>query len=80
MAGKLFQEFIVESWASTEQAHLDYITNDQANIRSDTYQGLADAVAAIAPCTVDEKCSKGFLKPFRDQTSVNEDSYANLRR
>ena len=28
----------------------------------------------------DGKCSKGFPKPFRDQTTVNEDSYANLRR
>ena len=33
-----------------------------------------------APCMVDGKCSKGFPKPFRDQTIVNEDSYANLRR
>ena len=33
-----------------------------------------------APCMRDGKCSKGFPKPFRDQTTVNEDSYANLRR
>ena len=33
-----------------------------------------------APCMCNRKCSKGFLKPFRDQTTVNEDSYANLRR
>ena len=46
MAGKLFQEFIVDSWASTEQARLNYIRDHQADIRSDTYRGLADAVAA----------------------------------
>ena len=26
------------------------------------------------------KCSKGFPKPFREETTINEDSYANLRR
>ena len=33
-----------------------------------------------APCMKDGKCSKGFPKPFRDETTINEDSYANLRR
>jgi Helitron helicase-like domain at N-terminus len=33
-----------------------------------------------APCMQDGKCSKGVSKPFREQTTVNEDSYANLRR
>ena len=46
MAGKLFQEFIVQSWATTEQSCLDYIRDHQADIRADTYQGLADAIAA----------------------------------
>ena len=33
-----------------------------------------------APCMKDGKCSKGFPKPFRDETVINKDSYANLRR
>ena len=33
-----------------------------------------------APCLHNGKCSKNFPKPFRDHTTVNEDSYANLRR
>ncbi len=35
-----------------------------------------------APCMDQEtkKCSKNFPKPFRDQTSLSEDSYAVLRR
>ena len=33
-----------------------------------------------SPCIIDGKCSKGFPKQFRDQTTVNTDSYSNLRR
>jgi hypothetical protein len=31
-------------------------------------------------CMVDGACSKGFPKPFREETSVTEDSYARTRR
>ena len=33
-----------------------------------------------APCMKNGKCSKGFPKPFREETTINDDSYANLRR
>ena len=33
-----------------------------------------------APCMVNGRCSKGFPKPFREQTIVSEDSYACTRR
>ena len=33
-----------------------------------------------SPCIVNDKCSKGFPKQFCDQTTVNTDSYSNLRR
>ena len=33
-----------------------------------------------SPCIVNDKCSKGFPKQFRDQTTVNTDSYSNLCR
>jgi hypothetical protein len=46
MAGKLFQEYAVDSWASTEQSRLSYHRNNQSRLRADTYQGLTDAVAA----------------------------------
>jgi len=29
-----------------------------------------------APCMVGDKCSKSFPKPFREETTVSEDSYA----
>lgn len=42
--GKLFQEFIMDSWAAIEQNILDYIRMNQLNLRADLYQGLADAL------------------------------------
>lgn len=36
--------------------------------------------APNSPCFVNGRCSKNFPKNFRDQTTVNEDAYANLRR
>ena len=35
---------------------------------------------ADAPCQVNGKCSNSFPKSFHDQTTVNDDSYANLQR
>ena len=46
MAGKLFLEYVVDSWATTEQSHLNWIKHNQSTIRAETYQGLSDAVAA----------------------------------
>ena len=34
---------------------------------------------STAPCMVNGTCSKGFPKPFREQTTVTEDSYACTR-
>ena len=45
MAGKLFQEYAVDAWATTEQARLNWIKRNQSEIRAETYQGLTDAVA-----------------------------------
>ena len=33
-----------------------------------------------APCMVNGRCSKGFPKPFREDTSLTDDSYARTRR
>src|SRR6202789_2694972 len=46
MAGKLFQEYAVDSWATTEQQRLNWVRLNQSTIRAETYQGLTDAVAA----------------------------------
>jgi PIF1-like helicase/Helitron helicase-like domain at N-terminus len=44
-AGPLFQEFIVDMWAATEQSRLSFLANNQQKIRADVYQGLVDSVA-----------------------------------
>jgi hypothetical protein len=45
-AGCLFQEYIVDSWAATEQSCLTWLRNNQKTLCSDVYKGLVDAVAA----------------------------------
>ncbi|KAF7150782.1 hypothetical protein RHSIM_Rhsim02G0030300 [Rhododendron simsii] len=40
--GKLFQEFIVDAWAATEQNRLNFHRLNQGKIRSELYQDLAD--------------------------------------
>ena len=45
MAGKLFQEYVVDGWATTEQSCLDWVQRNQTKIRVDTYKGLTDALA-----------------------------------
>ena len=45
MAGKLFQEYAVDSLATTEQRRLNSIRHNQCQIRAEIYQGLVDAVA-----------------------------------
>jgi len=43
-AGHLFQEFMCDAWAATEQSILRWIENNQVHICCDLYQGLVDAV------------------------------------
>ena len=45
LAGKLFQEYVCESWAITEQKRLAQLRGKQDDLRVELYKGLADAVA-----------------------------------
>ena len=54
LAGKLFQEYVCESWAVAEQKRLGQLRHSQTKLRSEVYQGLADAVAANADTNPDE--------------------------
>ena len=44
-AGRLFQQYVVDAWASVEESNLCWIRLNQTQLKADTYQGLHDAVA-----------------------------------
>ena len=43
-SGRLFQQYIVDAYASVEEHRLDYIRKNQSNLWSEIYQGIQDAV------------------------------------
>ena len=43
--GKLFQQYIVDGWASTEQSRLTWVKRNQSTLQADLYQGIQDVVA-----------------------------------
>jgi hypothetical protein len=44
--GKLFQQWIVDAWATVEQARLNWICFHQNTIRAEMYSGVQDAIDA----------------------------------
>ena len=42
---RLFQQYLVDAWATCDQHQLDWLRTHQANIRADLYNGVADALA-----------------------------------
>ena len=45
LAESLFQEYVCEAWAVAEQNRLNFIKENQRDLRVDLYKGLEDAVA-----------------------------------
>ncbi|EEC75756.1 hypothetical protein OsI_12651 [Oryza sativa Indica Group] len=44
--GRLFQQFAVDMYIKVESSRLDYVRNNQKEIRADLYQGLMDSIQA----------------------------------
>lgn len=44
--GLLFQQFAVDMYIKVESSRLDYVRNNQKEIRADLYQGLMDGIQA----------------------------------
>eukprot|EP00973_Karenia_brevis_P053421 7425003-Karenia_brevis.AAC.1 len=44
-AGRLFQQWTVNAYAKFESTRLEWVLRNQAKLRMDTLQGLADHVA-----------------------------------
>ncbi|KAG2738487.1 hypothetical protein P692DRAFT_201906832 [Suillus brevipes Sb2] len=42
--GRLFQQYVVDAWASIEQNNLNWIRHNQARLRADCYRGLTDNI------------------------------------
>ena len=42
--GRLFQQYVVDTWASIETSNLFWICTHQKDIHADTYQGICDVV------------------------------------
>ena len=45
-AGKLLQQYIVDAWASSDQARLNWFRTHQSTIRASLYSRLQDAMAS----------------------------------
>ncbi len=43
---RLFQQFLVDAWATCEQIYLDWHCKNQATLRAELYSGLQDAMVA----------------------------------
>ncbi|KNZ73733.1 hypothetical protein J132_10006, partial [Termitomyces sp. J132] len=51
-SGRLFQQYVVDAWASSEQNKLNWVRHNQKKIRAEVYQGVVDAAArdeAVTP-------------------------------
>jgi hypothetical protein len=42
--GRLFQQYVVDAWASIEQSYLNWVRSNQRQLRADCYRGLTDNV------------------------------------
>jgi len=62
MAGKLFQEYTVDSWATSEQSHLNWVRLNQTKLKAETYKGLTYAVVAD-PTTDWNNIGQCFILP-----------------
>ncbi|CAG8604845.1 15387_t:CDS:2 [Racocetra fulgida] len=55
--GRLFQQFIVDAYVTIEQGRLNWISQNQKQIRAELYQGLQDAVANTDGNSDNMQCS-----------------------
>ncbi|XP_072148537.1 uncharacterized protein [Setaria viridis] len=82
--GRLFQQFIVDTYIKIESSRLDFIWNHQKEIRADLYQGLLDSIHAgqdrgdvVGKRTV---LSSSFIGGPRDKMRRYLDAMALVRK
>jgi hypothetical protein len=67
----------IDSLMSSEFPHTNSPLFDQ--VKTFIVHRSCGAENPNSPCMVDGVCSKGFPKPFREETSITDDSYARTR-
>ncbi|XP_057482346.1 uncharacterized protein LOC130769157 isoform X2 [Actinidia eriantha] len=81
-AGKLFQEFLVDAWAATEQNRLNYNRFNQGRLRAELYKGLTDIGAdGLGPDQVGQRIilPSSFVGSPRHMFEIFQDSMAITR-
>ena len=80
--GKLFQEFIVDAWAATEQNRLNYCRQNHSKLRAELYKGLTDIASnGLAPDQVGKRfvLPSSFTGSPRHMFEIFQDSMAITR-
>ena len=80
--GKLFQEFIVDSWASTEQNRLTYYRLNQGRLRAELYKDLNDGMSnGLQPDDIGRRMTlpSSFTGSARHMFEIYQDSMAITR-
>ena len=61
---RLWQQYLVDAWATIEQSRLQWVTDHQDELRADLYKGLADAIAAAdIDFQIAESCGRKIVLP-----------------
>jgi hypothetical protein len=80
----LFQRYIVDAWAQTDQARLAWLKYNQDKLRVDIYKGIVDAVAAHADADLGELGQRfilpsSYIGSSRNMFQLYQDSLALAR-
>ena len=85
-SGKLFQQFIVDTWAAAEQSRLRYIKQNQSRLRADLYNQVVDAFSGLDNNVDPNSLGRRYILPAtfqggtRDMMENLQDSLAISRK
>ena len=80
----LFQRYIVDAWAQTDQARLAWLKHNQDKLRVEIYKGIVDAVAAHADANLADLGQRfilpsSYIGSSRNMFQLYQDSLALAR-
>jgi Helitron helicase-like domain at N-terminus len=71
-SGKLFQQFIVDTWAAEEQSRLRWIKQNQSNLCADLYNQVVDAFAGLDNELDNNSIGRRFILPATFQGGTRD--------